>query len=77
MIDWKDCIVRTRSQHSPGQYVRIAYDRVAPFLPIAVADSAQELADAVGVSRSAVYSTASRFRAGKITRPGYACVRVG
>ena len=58
-------------------WVWVAYQRKRPWLPIAVADSATELARICGVTRNNVISAASKLRNGQRNRTQYACVYVG
>ena len=69
-----DCMVRV-DKESP--YVWVAYQQESPHLPVAVADTARELAKAVGVPENNVVSVASKHRHGKIKRPRYMCVFIG
>ena len=45
-------------------------------LPLAVADTAQELADIVGTTKNCIVSTISKFNQGKLKRTPYICVKV-
>ena len=45
-------------------------------LPLAVADTAQELADIVGTTKNCIVSTISKFNKGKLKRTHYICVKV-
>ena len=58
-------------------WVWVAYQKKKPWLPMAVADSATELADICGVPRNTVISAASKLLHGKLRRARYACVYVG
>lgn len=71
MINWKDCM-----QIDRREYVWVAYSNKHPFLPIAVASTAQELADTLGVSRGCIESLNSKFRHGKVKRARYARVLI-
>lgn len=77
MNEWKDCIVATGAADSKSSYVWVAYQTVKPYLPVAIADSARELAEQLGVKRITVAATVSRYRSGKIKRPRYMCVYIG
>ena len=44
------------------RYVWVAYRKKKPYLPFAVADSAAELAELVGVKESSIREDNSRFR---------------
>ena len=61
----------------PGGYVWVAYSREPPYLPVAVADSAEDLARLVGTSRGVVQSDWSRYRSGKKRTSRYHRVAVG
>lgn len=71
MIDWKDCMQVDRLE-----YVWVAYSKDYPFLPVAIASSAAELARLVGVSTNAVESLWSKFVHGKVRRTRYARVLI-
>ena len=71
MIDLKDCM-----QIDKREYVWVAYSKNYPFLPIAIASSAAELAKIVGVSTNAVESLWSKFVHGKVSRTRYARVLI-
>lgn len=45
-------------------------------LPLAVADTAQELADLCGTTSNNITSTVSHWKAGRIKNPSYVCVEV-
>ena len=55
-------------------YMAVTKDRLS--LPLAVADSAAELAELRGVKKETIRSLISRGRTGKIKRPGYIVVEV-
>ena len=74
MIRWQDCIVPV-SDARP--YVWVAYQSEKPHLPIAVADTANELAQVLGVRKNTIESIASKHRHGKIKRPRFAKVYTG
>ena len=59
------------------RYVWVAYRKTKPYLPYAVADSAAELAELVGVKESSVREDNSRFRNGKKKKERFVCVYVG
>lgn len=56
--------------------IYIAYEKNRERTPVAVADSATELARLTGRPRSSVDSVISKWRKGKIKNPRYACVEV-
>ena len=56
--------------------VWVAYSKKHPYLPIAIADSAEELAEIVGVKTSTVEAMWSKFWRGKISRTRYAWVLI-
>ena len=58
----------------PNKYIWIAYQKEAPGLPIATADSAEKLARMIGVSVSTV--TASAMRGNRFKHNTYARVEV-
>lgn len=51
--------------------VWIAYARRPPYLPVAVADTVDELAEMMGTSKNTVYSTWSKYKAGKLKKCRY------
>lgn len=59
------------------RYVWVAYRKKKPYLPFAVADSAAELAELVGVKESSIREDNSRFRNGKKKKERFLCVYVG
>lgn len=58
----------------PKIYMAVTKDALS--LPLAVADSAAELAELRGVKKETIRSLISRGRTGKIKRPGYIVVEV-
>lgn len=52
-------------------YVFIAYSRKYPYLPIAVGDTARELAEQVGVSRGCIWSMISKYEHGDVKQSIY------
>lgn len=60
----------------PKRKIYMAVTKDALSLPLAVADSAAELAELRGVKKETIRSLISRGRTGKIKRPGYIVVEV-
>lgn len=60
----------------PKRKIYMAVTKDALSLPLAVADSAAELAELRGVQKETIRSLVSRGRTGKIKRPGYIVVEV-
>ena len=60
----------------PKRKIYMAVTKDALSLPLAVADSAAELAELRGVQVETIRSVISRGRTGKIKRPGYIVVEV-
>ena len=60
----------------PKRKIYMAVTKDALSLPLAVADSAAELAEMRGVKKETIRSLISRGRTGKIKRPGYIVVEV-
>lgn len=60
----------------PKRKIYMAVTKDALSLPLAVADSAAELAELRGVKKETIRSLVSRWRTGKIKRPGYIVVEV-
>lgn len=52
-------------------YIYIAYSREEPHLPIAVGDSAKEIAEQVGVSQSCVCSMVGKYERGDMKKSIY------
>ena len=73
MISYQECLVPVAT--SP--YVWVAYQSKKPYLPIAVADTARELAQVLDIPENNIVSVVSKHRHGKIKRPRYMCVHVG
>ena len=60
----------------PKRKIYMAVTKDALSLPLAVADSAAELAELRGVKKETIRSLVSRWRTGKVKRPGYIVVEV-
>lgn len=58
------------------EYVWVAYSKDYPYLPVAIASSAAELAKNLGISKNAVESHWSKFVHGKFNRARYARVLI-
>ena len=58
------------------EYVWVAYGKDRAKLPIAVADTAAELARLVGTTRNTVESLASKYRKGRIPWSRYQRVKI-
>lgn len=61
----------------PHDFVWVAYEKESPYLPICIALNVAELAMRVGVSRSTIESSWSRFRRGVGKHTLYAKVYIG
>lgn len=59
-----------------GRKVYVAYAKKWPYLPIAVADTARELAVLVGTTKNAVDSAISHAKKNGVKNPKYAAVGV-
>lgn len=66
--------MKDKSTGKERLYMAVTRDRLS--LPLAVADSAAELAELRGVKKETIRSLVSRGRTGKIKRPGYIVVEV-
>lgn len=77
MIDWKDCMQAVQPEIPQRKYVWVAYQQEPPRLPIAIADTAHELARKLGVRVNNIESLASKARRGKIKNARYMCVYIG
>ena len=64
------------TQLPPSRYLWVAYQKEPPYLPVAVADSAKELAQMVGTTRGCVQSTWNRYQHGKLRHSRFHRVRV-
>lgn len=76
MINWKDCIVQCRpyqprkkvkkqgcrSPYNPNkEYVWIAYSEHAPYLPVAIADTPEDIEKMLGLAKGTVVSSFSKY----------------
>ena len=61
----------------PHEVVWVAYEKKSPHLPRCIASNVAELAMLVGVSRSTIESSWSRFRRGESKYTTYAKVYIG
>lgn len=81
MIDWREHIQAIRPEAPKSGYVWVAYQSRSPYLPVAVADTAAELARIVGVPRAHIVDISShanrRLRDGKFHHARFMCVCVG
>lgn len=68
--------MRTQAQDL-GCYVWVAYGKAPPYLPVAVADSAAELARLTGTSENCIHSTWCKFQRGRFKSSRFHRVRVG
>lgn len=59
-----------------NEFIWIGYSEEPPYLPVAVADSARQLAQLMGTTKGAIYSSWCRYRAGKHQTCRYHCVPV-
>ena len=59
------------------EHVWVGYAKKPPYLPQAVADTAEELARMMGTNKNAVCSTWSHYLAGRVPRSRFHRVRVG
>lgn len=58
------------------KYIWVAYERRYPYLPIAVADTAQELAREVGVTYNTVVSAIAHHKSGRSKKSRYCKVEI-
>lgn len=70
-VSLSDCYSRKK-----GEIVWVGYAKEPPHLPIAIASSAKELAQIMGVNTNSVESLWSKFRHGKVKHTRYACVLI-
>lgn len=70
MIDWRDCIVPIKKA------IWVAYQTEWPYLPIAVADSAEELASIIGISPNTIYACWNKYQYRKISSTCYHRIKV-
>ena len=71
MINWRDCIVPDIKLRN-HVYVWVAYSKDYPYLPIAVADTAQKLADMTGTTKQTVISAWCHYKNGAKNRESVA-----
>lgn len=57
-------------------YVWVAYDKAPPGLPVAVAETAVELAQIIGTTRNNVVSTYSHYAAGHVHNSRFHKVKI-
>lgn len=82
-MDNQECIVPCRVYEHlkwpkiKGVYVWVAYDRKYPYLPIATADSAKELAERVGVSARTVGNRWIGYSVGRFEQSRFHRVKIG
>lgn len=77
MIDYRDCIVPCRHFTRSEIYVWVAYSSEPPYLPIAIATTAEELAKKMNVTPSTIFSCWRRYQAGILKSTKYHRVKVG
>jgi len=61
----------------PSHYVWVCYSTMLPYLPLAVADTAQELAKLCDTGKNNIESQWSKYRHGKLRHSRYQKVYVG
>ena len=85
-ISLADCMVKARipdpkpkntNNTKTDEYIWVGYDDSRARLPVAIAPSAQALAEIMGVSGNTVYSVWSRFLSGDLSTAKYAKVYIG
>ena len=76
MINWRDCIVPDIKLRN-HVYVWVAYSKDYPYLPIAVADTAQKLADMTGTTKQTVISAWCHYKNGATESTRYHRVKTG
>lgn len=74
---WKDYIVPYVPFSRNDIYVWVAYQNKPPYLPIAIASTADELSQKIGVSKNTIKSSWSRYVRGKSAKTKYHRVKVG
>lgn len=78
MINWRDCIVPIKHTYKRNDlYVWVAYDKNPPYLPIAIAQTTEELGVAVNVNPATIRSVWSKYQRGIIESSNYHHVKVG
>ena len=68
---------KNKNAEEKDNYVWVAYDSTRKRLPVAVAETAAELARIVGATTDAVYCAASKLRSGYIQNARFARVYIG
>lgn len=79
-VNWRDCIVPIKQRNKEdwyNAYVWIAYQKESPYLPLAVAENANELARMVGKAETTILSDWSKYCRGIKKRSQYHRVKVG
>lgn len=76
MINWRDCIVPDIKLRN-RVYVWVAYSKQYPYLPVAVADTAAELADIVNTTESNIKSEWYKYQHRKTKKSRYHRVKTG
>lgn len=76
MFDYHNCIVPD-IKLGKRIYVWVAYAKEPPYLPIAVEDTPEKLAQKIGVSESAIRISWWRFRHGRAKKSRYYRVKTG
>jgi hypothetical protein len=78
-----DCMVAARipdpkpDKPKADEHIWVAYDDSRARLPVAIAPTAQALAEIMGVSVKTVYSTWSKYQSGELKTAKYAKVDIG
>lgn len=72
----KDVEQKRMQNSKSGIYIWIAYGNKYPYLPVAAADTAEELGRIVGVTRGCIASMYSLYQHGKISESKYHKVRI-
>lgn len=58
------------------RYVWVAYSKAPPYLPVAIADTAKELAAVVGLKEKSVISSWYRYRRGEFKETRYHRIKI-
>lgn len=75
IVPFESCILSNNT--TTADFVWVAYDSSRARLPVAIAATADDLAEIMGVTRNAVESTWCSYRRGRLKTTKYAKVYIG
>jgi hypothetical protein len=85
ILTWQDCVVPYKkppdnfsiNNTMTDEFIWVAYDNSDARLPVAIAPSVNALSEAVGVNKSTIMSSWSKFIHGQLSEARYAKVYIG